>query len=368
MQAIERALALRADWQPGILYRASLLQDQSQEAALDYLRDILQRFPQATDVASALAKELAAMKRFDEARKLFARLSQQEPKILEHMLGEALTAIRGRAYGAAEQALKRALATQPPDPGVLYYYLGIVAEEQWRHAEARDYFRQVSDPAYALQAQTRLARVLAKTGEREAALAIVADLPDEVESDAVLRAQVKAQVWRELKNPEQALLILDEALRRFANQPDLLYDRSLVYESAGRVEDAERDLRQLLQLNPESTTALNALGYTLANRTARFDEAEQLLRRALVKEPENPVVIDSYGWLLFRKGKLDESIDWLGRAYRALSDPEIAAHYGEALWQKGRREEARRIWAEARQLDPGNEVLQEAVQRLTRNP
>ena len=54
----------------------------------------------------------------------------------------------------------------------------------------------------------------------------------------------------------------------------------------------------------------------------------------------------------------------LRRAWGLLKDPEIGVHLGEVLWVLGRRDEARRYFEEARQLDPDNRALRRALERL----
>jgi len=265
----------------------------------------------------------------------------------------------------AENALRRALASNPPEPGAIYYYLGVTAEEQLKPEQAAASYRNVTGEEYRVSARTRLARVLARQGDQKGALEAVALLPTSTETETISRIQLEAQVWRELKDLTRARQTLDRGLKQFADQPDLLYDRSLIYETTGLIKEAEQDLRRYLAKNPDSATGLNALGYTLANRTERFDEAETLIRKALDKEPDNPVIVDSFGWLQFRRGNLDEAVKWLGRAFTELPDPEVAAHYGEALWKSGKQDEAKKIWAEGSRLDPKHEVLIETVRRLT---
>jgi predicted negative regulator of RcsB-dependent stress response len=47
-----------------------------------------------------------------------------------------------------------------------------------------------------------------------------------------------------------------------------------------------------------------------------------------------------------------------------MPDAEVAAHLGEVLWQSGRLDEARKLWAEARKKEPDHPVLRETLQRL----
>lgn len=88
------------------------------------------------------------------------------------------------------------------------------------------------------------------------------------------------------------------------------------------------------------------------------------LEKALKLEPEDPFILDSMGWALFKAKRYAESVDYLRRAYGARPDPEIAAHFGEALWMKGDKEEARRVWRNGLQLHPDNESLRDVASRL----
>ena len=81
----------------------------------------------------------------------------------------------------------------------------------------------------------------------------------------------------------------------------------MLAERLGNMALLESDLRQIIEQNPDHAEALNALGYSLANKTDRFDEAEPLIERAIALQPDNPAIIDSLGWLYFREGKLNEA-------------------------------------------------------------
>lgn len=358
------AIGARPNWETAVLYRAALTRTQSSAAALDYLREAHQRLPMARDISSALARELADAKQYAQAEQLYHKLGADFPGEAEFAVGEALAAVQSKRFAAAEAALKRALQIGVSKPDALRYYLGVVSEEQANYQQARDNYALVDTGELGVQADMRLARVEARLGNQAAALAAVQRMPDSNAAEQVIRVQLEAQVWRELKQLQQARSTLDLGLSRHPDSADLLYDRSLVLDMLGDIEATERDLRRYLVLKPDNTLGLNALGYTLANRTERFAEAEQLLRQALQQEPDNPVILDSMGWLELRRGNLAGALQWLSQAYQSLPDPEIAAHYGEALWRQGKQREARKIWDEGRKLDPQHEVLLETLQRL----
>ena len=106
-----------------------------------------------------------------------------------------------------------------------------------------------------------------------------------------------------------------------------------------------------------------ALGFSLTvHYPDRLDEAEGFIRRALAKRPGDPAILDSYGWVLFRKGKVQDAVTPLKKAYGLFQDPEIAAHLGEVLWVMGRKAEARQIWLEAWRRDSQQQDMQRIYQ------
>ena len=108
--------------------------------------------------------------------------------------------------------------------------------------------------------------------------------------------------------------------------------------------------------------ALNALGYTLADRTDRYAEAQVLIEKALRLQPDSPAFLDSLGWVQHRLGRDVEALRNLRRAFSLLKDPEIAAHLGEVMWLHGDKDGARAVWKEGLALDKDNRALRRVVQ------
>jgi len=110
---------------------------------------------------------------------------------------------------------------------------------------------------------------------------------------------------------------------------------------------------------------MNALGYTLADRTDKKDEAIALIEKALKIKPDEPAIIDSLGWAQYRMGLLDDAVAHLRTAFAKQPDAEIAAHLGEVLWVSGRQDEAKKVWEQGRKKDAKNKVLLETIKRLS---
>ena len=199
----------------------------------------------------------------------------------------------------------------------------------------------------------------------EAARAALATVRDSGDPQAVEQSWLtEASVLREAGDQAAAYAVLTEAVERLPESISIRYSRALVAAESKRVADAERDLRVVLEAQPDNAAALNALGYTLTDLTDRHDEAETLIRRAYQLQPNEASIVDSMGWVAYRQGRLDEALRFLGRAWELDRNPEIAAHLGEVLWFSDRREEALSIWREGADIDPDNAVLRETLERL----
>ncbi len=179
---------------------------------------------------------------------------------------------------------------------------------------------------------------------------------------------VEAQILSEADREAEAFEVLAAGLEQFPDDGRLLYTRALIAVQLDRIDQAEADLRAVLEKEPRNAAALNALGYTLADRTDRFVEAEQLIRRAYELEPDDAAIIDSMGWVAYRLGRLEEAERFLRQALLRQRNAEIAAHLGEVLWALGREGDARRVWNEAMRIDPSDAVLRETLERFGVQP
>jgi tetratricopeptide (TPR) repeat protein len=134
-----------------------------------------------------------------------------------------------------------------------------------------------------------------------------------------------------------------------------------------RLDILERDLKQVIAIEPENANALNALGYTLTDQTDRHEEALGLIERALAIKPNEAAFIDSLGWVHYRLENYELAVENLRRALDLFPNDEVAAHLGEALWVIGNTEEARKIWNEALKATPDSDILKKVIEKFTAN-
>jgi tetratricopeptide (TPR) repeat protein len=192
------------------------------------------------------------------------------------------------------------------------------------------------------------------------ARALLDELRDS-EEDALFRSAVFAVLELELASEaglsEWSLDWLSEALVRQPTDVDLLYWRGMVAVALDQLELAEQDWRRAIREQPDHAASMNALGYTLTDRTGRHREAYRLIQRALELEPDNPAILDSMGWVYYQLGQPEQAVGYLERALAGQDHPEIGAHLVVVLAALDRTEEASELLGALLQRHPDDDDL-----------
>lgn len=337
------------------------ISQRDEAAAIGHFRSAWQTNPSDRDQALAYAELLRQAGEPDEANEVLGTL----PDTPENRFTRVAFATQSGNRALANDLYEGFTTVPYGDKVDAAYQAARSAEVLDRAEEAIDWYSQLEGTEHALVATLRQASLLAELGRLPEARQLMVAARNvggtAVQLETIL---VEAQLLAEADEPEAAFELLETGLERFAGNTRLLYTRSLIAVQLDRIDTAEADLRTILAAEPSNAAALNALGYTLADRTDRFEEAERLIRRAFEMEPEDPAIIDSMGWVAYRLGRLEEAERYLRQALMRQRNAEIAAHLGEVLWAQGREEEAKRVWNEGMRMDPSDRVLLETLERF----
>ena len=244
------------------------------------------------------------------------------------------------------------------------YYLGRIADRDSELDDAIRYYSQVTRGSNAIISQRRAAGIMAQEGDEEAALQHLSEFAEINPNFAVDMLQSQAQLLSSMERYPEALEYYDKVVAYRPDSEGAHLGKAELLLRMDRVDDAIDLYRKAARRWPDSSMTLNALGYTLADRTDRYDEAGKLIRKALEMDPESPAIIDSLGWVLYRQGKNDEALVQLERAYEDFRDPEVASHLVDVLWALDRRDDARTTLENAELLFPDSELLNSARERL----
>ena len=365
-----KALAIKPNSELAVLTLAQVTGEA--EAAGKVLATFLQNNPDAVEVRGAYARLLVEQKQLEAARDQFLLLLKSAPDNVGGLYALGIVALQLDDAKGAEQYFKRFLAVLEKSPGdtrdpyKALMILSQIAETRGDMAGAIAWLDKVDNSASSgyVEARLRRAQLIARGGNLDAARKALTEIETDDPASQAQVLLVDAQFLRDAGYLQSAYTVLENALLRFPDNPELLYDYALLAERLDKLDLMEASLRRVMALAPDNQHAYNALGYSLAERGIRLQEAYALIEKALQMAPGDPFIMDSMGWVQFRMGNLAAAESALRRAYAVRSDPEIAVHLGEVLWQKGDKDEAQKLWREAQGKDPKNAALKSTLARL----
>jgi len=309
----------------------------------------------AADVLILLGREREARMALESLRDTAALRPQAERRL-------GLLAFDRGDYGEAQNVFS-ALLKDPESSGIAVYYLAAIAERRGEVASALRGYQMLSGTGLEAAARSRAATILYKQGQRSDALALLQAKDDAAPATRLEAEIAQAQLLANGGEGEQALARIDDVLARFPGHPDVLYQKAVLLEKAGRTDAAIAQLETLYRDRPQDSAVSNALGFILADHNRDLSRAQRLINSALKTEPDNPAILDSLGWLQYRRGMLQAALPLLERAFRLDQDADIGAHWGEVLWALGDKTKARDTWNRALMIDPDNALVKAAQQR-----
>jgi tetratricopeptide (TPR) repeat protein len=347
-------------------------------------------------------------------------LSAGKPRDAEARLNDILAknpgnpeAVRALAFLAlTEQRLdvaKERFGELRGDPNYrpeAFYYLGRIAETERDFLQATRSYSRVTDGTHAVEAQLRTARIMyAELNDPDGAVRHLSDFGEANPRFASNMLVAQAQLLLQMKKPQDAMKLFDDALaaspddpplraahvqlyvllvqdaidrkafeeantvlnqglQRYPGETSLRYSQALLLEDQGKNKRAVEVLQGLAKQTPDDPAVLNALGYLLTDQFDRHEEARGYIQKALAMNPDSPAIIDSMGWVLYKLGDYNGARDYLERAYRLEQDPEIAAHLVDVRWALGEHDQAIELLHAALERNPDDRHLKELSGRL----
>ncbi len=348
-----------------LLLQVRLLQSLKREQeALPLLEQSLQQQPDDKRLRLAYARLLVDQERMEEARTQFELLLQQSPDDDDLRLSLALISLQEQNWEDAKFYL-RELVERDSHTDIAHYSLGQIDEQFKDNEGALIEYGLVNPGEQYLPAQARQTAILINSGHSDEAQRRLSQARRDTPDYAIQLYLLEVDSLNETKQSELAWQLIQQAVLEFPEDSNLLYTRAMLSEQRGDLAGLERDLQQVISREPDNAMAMNALGYTLADRTTRYAEAKALIERAHQLKPEDPAILDSLGWVNYRMGNLEQAQALLEQALTLLPDQEVAAHLGEVLWAQDKQSEARAVWAEALKNQPEGPILRETLLRLT---
>ena len=317
-----------------------------------------------TDGTFELAEVLADLGRTKDARAELERLRSTGdivPGEIDRRL--AILAFDSGDFTDAQKRFADLLDHGQAGDGAVFY-LAQIAENTGRKDAALAMYRRLADSSMGPQARLQAAGLLLDQNKRAEAFVLLDDAAGHDSHSTFELLLDKSHLLADHGDAEGAVALLDAGLYSYPQHPTLQYERATALERAGHTDESVQSFEQLLGLRPADPTVLNALGYTLADHHLQLPRAEKLIRKALEVTPDSPAALDSLGWVRVRRGDAHAAVPILQHAYSLGQDPDIAAHWGEALWLVGSQTEARKVWNDALALHPDSTEIKSTLERL----
>lgn len=364
-KTIKKVISLQPEWTEALVLQSNIFVRQGYKSrAIEVLKRTVEDQTDNAKLRMFYARNLVDAKQFDEAANQFSILTDDETLQHEARYALGLLTLQMNKPKQAAAYFKKLLEDKKR-VAESQYYLAQSYEMQNELELAVTAYKKVRNNQYSFEAGLRVAIIFAKQGKiKEARLRLQNMSPDSLDKE--LRVYLtEGEILNTAKRYQEALDLYTEALQQLTDNNRLLYARALTAEKLGKIQLAVTDLEGIVKREPENAQALNALGYTLVDKTDQLKRGLKYIKKALKFEPDDPAIHDSMGWAYYRLGQYDEALKYLRLAFSKLKDAEIAAHLGEVLWVAGDHEAAQEIWNSALQQAPNDDLLLNVIQKFS---
>lgn len=364
------AMELDADWlKPKLLYARILLLRGEQEEAIDYTARIIGDDPDPDpDARMELALMYLSAGRDDDALSQVNQILLEQSGRTDALRLMAIINFRQNNLDAAWDDFEDLLGSREYTMDALYY-LARIADIRGESERAIRLYSQVRSGQNAVTSQRRASALIAfENNDPGEALQRLDDFADDNPAYAIDMVLARAQLLASLGSHPDALEYYDKAVMYRPDDESIALGRAELLLRMDRLDDSISAYRAAVKRWPDSPLSLNALGYTLADRTDQYREAEKLIRKALRHDPDSPAIIDSLGWVLYKLGDYEAALEQLQIAYSQFADHEVASHLVDVLVELERTDEALDLLIAAEEENPDSELLKDVRQRRFPEP
>ncbi len=210
------------------------------------------------------------------------------------------------------------------------------------------------------------AQIITKTRSREEALNYIISKYQKIASPNDKFIFDIANFYKNSKKYELAIkyysLIINKLNKDSEVKADLLYRRGGSYERLKDYENADKDLKESLAINPNDAYVLNYLAYSWLERNFKINQAIEMLEKAYEQENNDPYIIDSIGWAYYLIDDHIKAEKLLKKAVQLMpDDPIVNDHYGDILWKLDRKIQARYFWSMVLDMEDAEEELLDKI-------
>ena len=328
------------------------------DEAEDDFKYITKKQPKNESYSGQYASLLQETKQFKKAQKL---LSKHRPTP-ENIFKRIIFAIQNDDTDMAN-SLYQSLKDLDIEQSSINHKNFLVGESAYwldKFDESEQYYRQVSGGEHYLDARDMISLILFDNEKYDEALEILHQLQNAEERYAIKAYRLESQIIKKQGSTDKAIETLTQSLSILPNNPELLYDRAMLYESQSKMDLVEKDLLQIIKDDPINFEALNALGYSFADHGIKLQQAYSYIKQAISLSPNNAAIIDSLGWVQYKLGQYQEAEENFQKAMdMGIKDLELYIHFYKTLIKLEKHNESRILLSKARELFPDSTKIKQ---------
>ena len=356
LTTINKALKKRGKVTGYILMKANLLSALGQEQETrDWYAKSSRKHRDNVDVRLAEAKYLIKVNASNEALNKLESIIKKFPENEDALFIAGLTSIDLKKYEKAEKYLVE-LRNSAEYQNEAYYYLAVNAERKQHFETAKAYYRLVDGSLYTVSRRS-LISIYSEQNKLNDALRFLTQERVNYPQHASFLYQAQADILKRMNNKAAAMRLLDEAIKNLPDDPELIYAEVLMLDAHADKEKLENLLNQLLSIEPNSPTYLNAYAYTLALQNRRLNDARRFVEHALEYAPEQASILDTLGFISYLQNDFSTSAEVLEKAYLLSGSVNIGVRYARSVYMLGDLQKFSIVLQQLQQKHPNDPQL-----------
>lgn len=367
IKTMERLLQQQPESVLAYLYIASVYERELKDytRALEAYEKAYQLDPENSNILHTIARLYLSLENWQEALKRYEKIEELNPNDLSASLRIALIYYEAGKFEEATKKFQFLLKKNPKSDNVRFY-LGVLYQSIEKYPEAEEVLLGISAHSeFFKESRIRLVSQYRALNNDEKALELLSASEKEL-PDASEFYELHAALLEQEKKLKEAVALLESAKIYLPQGENIFLMSGMIYERLGKSDMALQNMRKVIEINPQNTTALNYVGYTLAESSQNLEEAKDLVERALLLKPNDAYITDSLAWVYFKMGEFDNAYKLLMKALKIASyEPTILYHLGEVSLAKEQNDQALEYFEQALkawEIKPEQDILE--VQKI----
>lgn len=167
------------------------------------------------------------------------------------------------------------------------------------------------------------------------------------------------------KKYKESIAYLEESKKmsmsnqKLVNQINILLGESYYY--LRMYDQSDHAFEEFLKQDPDNEHVLNNYSYFLSLRKEKLDKAKAMSLKLIQKYPDNSTYLDTYAWVLYNLKDYQQALIYMKKAVVNTTDGAVLEHYGDILFQLGKKEEALEQWKKAKLAGEASDVIDKKI-------